>query len=183
MFDDPSGTIRVGYAWFIPGLNFARNFHLKDCLTGGRSEEDYLSSVLSGDAVSQRETKSGTFLLSFTHEGLKEAIANVCGDSLAIVDNAYDDMLLANLESDDDLGLSSGTANGLARIEEKIADRAFDLFSIGNDRGVCRIVAARHQRYSFGIGMGADQHSSVFDECCHQLRRSSDAGSCAAEYQ
>ncbi len=82
----------------------ARDLHLEDRLTRTAAKQNDLASMLHGNTVREGKPKSGTFLFSFAHEGLKEARTNALRNAGTVVDYIDDHLTLLRLQSDHHLG-------------------------------------------------------------------------------
>jgi hypothetical protein len=154
---------------------------LEDRFAGAAAEQDDLSSVFCGDAMSQGEAKASSLLFSLAHKRFKEAVANIFGDTFAVVEDMDEDVLGLNFERHHNFGLLPRGASGLAGIEEKIAHSTLDLLAVDDDGGLGGVAKACHERDAFGVRMGTNEGGGAFEQGGHEFWRSANAGAGATE--
>ncbi len=84
---DLIGAFRFRPGSFVHHPKLPLHSHLEDGFTRAATGENDFSAVLLCDTVGEGKTEARSFLLSFTYEWFKEAVANAFWNSEAIIDN------------------------------------------------------------------------------------------------
>src|SRR5277367_2328956 len=167
---DPIGAFRFRPRSLVHYPKLPHHSHLKDCFTRTATGENDFSAMLFCNTVGEGKTEARSFLLSFTHEWFKEAVANACRNSEAIIDDIYDYVLLPGIERDRDAGVGCIHARRLKGVEQQVVQGTLDSLAVHLRDCFCRIAIIDHELDAFRIRMCTHERNRTVDQGRHKFR-------------